>query len=182
MYRCDKLHVEFCSRNRHVETSLSAHSVDRSEIVRHLAVLILAVCDAEYDSVSLIALHRFEIFDKKLLLLIGCKKFFFGRVGKPSLGNEVFYQILLGYAERHDAQTSVGIFVYIVKHQVDDIFRLRPVGAAFVVKSTAVYVVVIHSYACGVNFRRREGHKVAVIELLVGKIYKAFVSAAVVPF
>ena len=98
-----------------------------------------------------------------------------------ALGEQLVDQILLGNAECHDTQTSLGIHIDILVDQIHDILGFLAVGFGAVIEGP-VHVVIVHADPGAVGLDRGEGDKIVVVEILIGEGDELFIAAAIMPF
>ena len=148
--------------------------------MQELALLVLSVCDAEYDRVALVALHGLKVLYEEGLLPVAREELLEGGVLHPLPQYQGVDEVLLGHAERHDPHAPVRVPPYVLEHQFRDPLRLRQVRVALPVEAS-VHMVVVHAGALAAARRGGEGHKLASVEMHVGEGYQLLIAAAVVP-
>ena len=148
--------------------------------MQQTSLRINAIGNTENNCISLITLHGLKVFNKERLVSIVLEEIFFFRCALPSLRKQFINQVLLSYAERNHAKTTVRIFLNILINQIDNELRFLPVGMSFAVKY-AVHVIIVYTDSRSIDLRRRERHKIAVIKILVGESNQLLISTAVMP-
>ncbi|MNO70655.1 hypothetical protein D3C76_615470 [compost metagenome] len=81
--------------DRHVQAALTARTVDRAEVHRHMAGGIGAVGDREVHDVTLVTLHTLQVLDEHWFQLSLGKVAFQRRIITPFVVDQVFNQLLL---------------------------------------------------------------------------------------
>ena len=180
VHRGNQLHIAFCTSYCDIQSSLTADTVQWSEVAQQAALCINAIGNAENDGISLVTLYCFKIFDKEWLVSIILEEKLLFRCALPPLRKQLINQILLGDTKCDHAKTAAWILLDILINQINDKLCFLSVGMCFAIKNT-VYMIIIHTNPRHIDLRRWECHKIVVVEIFVGKCNQLFITAAVMP-
>ena len=178
MHGGNQLNVVFRTSDRNIQSPFTTRPIQWAEVMNQPSLRIPAIGNAEDDGVALITLHRFKVLDEERFLSIVPEEKFLFRSVLPLFGKQPVNQILLFSAERDHAKTAVRIFLDMPINQIDNTFRFLSVGLGLI---HTVHMVIIHANSGSVGLGRRERHKIAVIEILVGEGDELFGTASVMP-
>ena len=148
--------------------------------MKQTPLCVYAIGNAENNSISFVALYGFEVLDKERFVAVILEEELFFRCILPPFGKQFVDQILLGKTECNNTKTPVRVFFNVLINQINDKLCFLPIGVSFAIKN-AVHVVIIYTDPRRISLRGREGHKITVIEILVGERDKLFIAAAVMP-
>ena len=163
-HRREHHHLVAGTRDSHVQTALAARVVERSEVHRHIAVLVGSVAYREEDDVALIALHVLQVLHEDRLVLVVGDGFQSG-VMIQFVGQDILDEVLLYLAERHDADAELlqlGV-LQTAYHLVDDGTGFSGVAARVALVVFALYLYEAHLRHLVVD--RGEGVELVVIVL-----------------
>ena len=170
-------------RDGDVQAAFAARTVQRAEVHGELAVLVRRVADGEDDDVAFVALHVFQILHEQRLLQAFAEELLqFGMLAAEFV-HQIVDQILLGLAERHDADALL-VKLRIFKTFLNEFDEGFGFGAIRTARAAVVHAA-FHELEGDAEIRavarRGEREQAVVVIMFVREGDERFMAAAVVP-
>ena len=99
-------HLVASTTHGHIQSTLTALIVQRSEVHRHLSMFVRTVSHAEQDHVSLITLHVLQVLDENRLLALISPLLQLRMLGQL-INQDILDEVLLHLTEAHNTNASL---------------------------------------------------------------------------